>query len=76
MSSYTSGLAEVSSFNTSFDGERFVLELNRQDNSSSIVDTETASYAVGVNLTPEQNLLSNRDAVQGHACPPRALNRP
>ncbi|MCY4420315.1 MAG: hypothetical protein OXC42_03565 [Gammaproteobacteria bacterium] len=67
MSSYTSGLAEVSSFNTSFDGERFVLELNRQDNSSSIVDTETASYAVGVNLTPEQNLLSNRDAVQGHA---------
>ncbi len=53
MSSYTNSLANVESFDTSFDGEQFVLELNRQDGSSSIVDTDTATYAVGVNLTPE-----------------------
>ena len=67
MSSYTSGLADVTSFDTTFDGGQFTLELNRQDGSSTTVDTDTASTAVGVNLTPEQNLLSNRDAVQGHA---------
>ena len=66
MSSYTSGLADVTSFDSSFDGERFKLEVNRQDGSSTTVDTDTASLAVGINLTPEQNLLSNRNAVQGH----------
>ena len=66
MSSYTNSLADVESFDTSFDGEQFVLELNREDGSSSIVDTDTATYAVGVNLTPAQNLLSNRDAVLAH----------
>ena len=66
MSSYTNSLADVESFDTSFNGKQFVLELNRQDGSSSIVDTDTATYAVGANLTPEQNLLSNRDAVQAH----------
>ncbi|MDE0250165.1 MAG: hypothetical protein OXK72_04060 [Gammaproteobacteria bacterium] len=66
MSSYTNSLANVESFDTSFSGEQFVLELNRQDGTSSIVDTETATYAVGTDLTPEQNLLSNRDAVQAH----------
>lgn len=44
MSSYTSGLADVTGFDTTFDGARFTL-----------------------NLTPEQNLLSYRNAVQGHA---------
>lgn len=67
MSSYTSGLADVTGFDTTFDGARFTLKLNRQDGSSSTVDTDTASSAVGVNLTPEQNLLSYRNAVQGHA---------
>ena len=63
---HTVGLSAVSGVDTSFTGDRFTLEIERQDGNNTRLDTDRNAVSI-VNLyTPSQNSITNRPAVDGY----------
>ena len=63
---YTPGLAPVRDVATSFNGDRFTVNVTRQNGSSFNLDTDRdAVFDVAV-YTPTENTITNRPAVEGY----------
>ena len=60
---FTSGLSDVTGVETSFNGRRFALQINRQNGSSTTLDTDRDH---DVKYPPSENLVTNRNAAEGY----------
>ena len=63
---FTAGISGVTGVETSFNGGRFALQINRQNGSSTTLDTDRDIVSDVVKLSPSQNLVTNRNAVEGY----------
>ena len=64
--SYEVNISPVSEVDTDFDGTNFALRINRQDGSSTTLDTNSDQVSDVVEYTGNQNPVSNRPAVEGY----------
>ena len=62
---YTAGLAPVRDVSTSFNGDRFTINVTRQNGSAFNVDTDRDLVFHLSAYTPSQNSITNRPAVEG-----------
>lgn len=62
----TAGISGVTGVETSFNGERFALQINRQDGSSTLLDTDRDIVSDVVEVSPSENPVTNRNAAEGH----------
>lgn len=63
---YTAGSAAVRDVSTSFTGDRFTLNVTRQDGSSFNLDTDRDDVFDVVGYTSAENPITNRPAVEGY----------
>lgn len=62
----TAGISGVTGVETSFNGERFALQINRQNGSATTLDTDRDLVSDVDEVSPSENLVTNRNAVQGY----------
>ena len=63
---HTAGLSAVSGVNTSFVGDRFTLEIERQDGNNIRLDTNRDAVSIVNSFTPAENPITDRPAVTGY----------
>ena len=63
---FTDGISGVTGVETSFNGGRFALQINRQNGSSTLLDTDRDLVSDVVEVSPSENLVTNRNAVEGY----------
>lgn len=63
---YTAGLSDVTGVNTTFNGERFTLQIDRQDGSSTTLDTDHDVVADVVGIPSSENPVTHRPAAEGY----------
>ena len=63
---FTAGLSGVTGVETSFNGGRFALQINRRNGSSTTLDTDHDLVSDVEEVSPSENLITNRNAVQGY----------
>ena len=66
LQSISSGFSPASAVDTSYTGDRFTLQVTRQDGSTLSLDTGTDDTSVTRGYTPSQNPVTNRPAVDGY----------
>ena len=59
------GISDVRGIDTSFNGDRFTLRINRQDGSATVLDTDRDATE-GVDVPPADNLVTNRPGAEGY----------
>ena len=64
--SFGAGVSPVTGADTTFTGDRFTLRLNRQNGSSTVLDSNQDEVAIVTEYTPATNPVSNRPAVDGY----------
>ena len=62
----TAGISGVTGVETSFNGGRFALRINRQNGSATTLDTDRDFVSDVVELSPSENLVTNRNAAEGY----------
>ncbi len=62
----SSRLSDVTGVETTFNGSRFTLQINRQDGSSTTLDTDRDLTADVENISPSDNQVTNRNGVEGY----------
>ena len=62
---YTPGLAPVRDVATTFDGDRFTVNVTRQNGTSFNVDTDRDVILLGYDYTPAENPITDRPAAEG-----------
>ena len=63
---FTDGISGVTGVETSFNGGRFALQINRQNGSATTLDTDRDLVSDVDEVSPSENLITNRNAVQGY----------
>ena len=63
---FTAGISGVTGVETSFNGGRFALQINRQNGSSTTLDTDRDLVSDVVEYSPSENLITNRNAAEGY----------
>lgn len=63
---FTAGTSDVTGVGTSFDGSRFELRVNRQNGSSTTLDTDRDDVSDVEEVSPSENLVTNRNAAEGY----------
>ena len=66
LQAYTHNLSNVHGVDTSYDGHRFTLQFNRQDGSSTALDTASDEVYRVNEYTASTNPVTNRPAVDGY----------
>ena len=59
------GISDVTRIGTSFNGDRFTLQINREDGSSIVLDTDR-DETDGIDVPPSDNLVTNRPGAEGY----------
>ena len=62
----TAGISGVTGVETSFNGGRFALRINRQNGSATTLDTDRDLVSDVVEFSPSENLVTNRNAAEGY----------
>lgn len=62
----TAEISGVTGVETSFNGERFTLRINRQNGSATTLDTDHDLVSDVVEFSPSENLVTNRNAAEGY----------
>ncbi len=62
----SSRLSGVTGIETTFNGSRFTLQINRQDGSSTTLDTDRDETLDVENISPSDNPVTNRNLVEGY----------
>ena len=65
MNIYTPGLANVRDVATTFNGDRFTVNVTRQNGTSFNVDTDRDLILLGYDYTPAENPITDRPASEG-----------
>ena len=60
------GLPSVVGIDTTYDGDRFTLDINRQSGAPTTLDTTNDYVVNAVDISPPENLVTNRPAVEGY----------
>ena len=63
---YTAGSSPVRDVSTSFNGDRFTVNVSRQNGSSFTLDTDRDDVFDVIPYTPAENTVNNRPAVSGY----------
>ena len=63
---FTDGISGVTGVETSFNGGRFALQINRRNGSSTTLDTDHDLVSDVEEVSPSENLITNRNAVRGY----------
>lgn len=63
---FTAGISGVTGVETSFNGGRFALQIKRRNGSSTTLDTDRDLVSDVDEVSPSENLVTNRNAVQGY----------
>ena len=63
---FTEGISGVTGVETSFNGGRFALRINRQNGSATTLDTDHDLVSDVVEVSPSENLVTNRNAAHGY----------
>ncbi len=63
---FASGLPDVSGIDTSFDGDRFTLRIERQGGNPTTLDTDRDDTYITTEYAPSENLVTDRPAVDGY----------
>ena len=63
---YNHRSSNVTGVDTSFNGSRFTLQINRQDGSSTTLDTNRDHVADVVGISPSENRVTNRSGAEGY----------
>ncbi|MYG40240.1 MAG: transferrin-binding protein-like solute binding protein [Nitrospira sp. SB0677_bin_15] len=59
-------LSDVTGIETTFNGSRFTLQINRQDGSSTTLDTDHDDVLDVEEISPSENQVTNRNAAEGY----------
>ena len=59
-------LSDVTGIETTFNGSRFTLQINRQDGSSTTLDTGRDDVLDVEEISPSENQVTNRNAAEGY----------
>jgi len=62
----SSRLSDVTGIETTFNGSRFTLQINRQDGSSTTLDTDRDDVLDVEEISPSNNQVTNRNGVEGY----------